>query len=643
MIARVEALNYRSLRYVSQQVSPFQILVGPNGSGKSTFLDVIAFLGDLLRVGPYKAIMGDGNGVRQRAPDLQHLTWLREGQRFDLAIELTIPDRLAEGEQSKWERVYYEVAIARDVESKEIALAEEDLSLVARGTERYDIPSSAQIELFPRQGLARNFFPPWPPKSQLHVVKKVARSVNDYFRAEGSKWNTQFRLGPGRSALANLPEDESRFPVATWVRRLLVDGVRKVTLDVGAMRRPSPSGLPAPFLPDGSNLPWVAQSLKDKHARHFDDWVAHVRTAIPDLKSIDTVVRPEDNHRYLVVEYANGLKAPSWVVSDGTLRLLALTILAYIPDLEGIYLIEEPENGIHPRAIETVFQSLSSVYRAQVLCASHSPIALSLAKPAQLLCFAKTEEGATDVIRGDEHPRLKNWQGTVDLGTLFASGGARMSLELVALVPDKNIEQAIRGVLGRHESVGFRPMGIPRVVVHPNRDPGVFRNARELLSAFRGDAAHALVVLDRAWDGAPSADPRELEAQVENRLKPDWGDRAACVCIDPEVENWVWSDSPHVAPALGWDDYRLLRDWLRDRQLWPDDSPKPPDPKRAFDEALWKVKRPHSSAIFAGLAENVSLRKCTDAAFRRLCDLLRAWFPIPPAAPLDDGSTSARH
>jgi predicted ATPase len=134
------------------------------------------------------------------------------------------------------------------------------------------------------------------------------------------------------------------------------------------------------------------------------------------------MTRPEDNHRYIVVEYVSGLKAPSWVVSDGTLRLLALTLLAYIQEVEGIYLIEEPENGIHPRAVETVFQSLSSVYGAQVLCASHSPVVLSLAKPSDLLCFAKTPTGETDIVRGDEHPRLKNWRGSLDLGTLFAAG-----------------------------------------------------------------------------------------------------------------------------------------------------------------------------------------------------------------------------
>jgi hypothetical protein len=69
-----------------------------------------------------------------------------------------------------------------------------------------------------------------------------------------------------------------------------------------------------------------------------------------------------------------------------------------------------------------VYQALSSVRDGQVLLASHSPIVLGLAKPRDLLCFAKDEAGASDVVRGDEHPRLREWQGELDLGTLFAGG-----------------------------------------------------------------------------------------------------------------------------------------------------------------------------------------------------------------------------
>ncbi len=242
MLTRIEALNYRSLRYVSERVSPFQTLVGPNGSGKSTFLDVVGFLGDMLRVGPYRAIIGDTNGVPQRAADLSHLTWMRQGMRFELAIELAIPEvRLQKLVETKYSSVRYEVAVESRGESKEVALAAETLWLKPSDL----VTSSAtQRTLFP--------MPPESPDSLVHepnkktprgwrkVVNKIAESGNDYFLAETSDWNNPFRLGPTKSALANLPEDEDRFPVATWVKRYLMEGVRKVVLNAESMRRPSP-------------------------------------------------------------------------------------------------------------------------------------------------------------------------------------------------------------------------------------------------------------------------------------------------------------------------------------------------------------------------------------------------------------------
>jgi len=123
-----------------------------------------------------------------------------------------------------------------------------------------------------------------------------------------------------------------------------------------------------------------------------------------------------------MVKYKGGLEVPSWTVYDGTLRLLALTLPAYITELQGIYLIEEPENGIHPKAVETVIQSLSSVYNAQILLATHSPVILGISKIEDVLCFAKTEEGATDIVKGNVHPALAKWKGETNLGVLFAAG-----------------------------------------------------------------------------------------------------------------------------------------------------------------------------------------------------------------------------
>ena len=121
-------------------------------------------------------------------------------------------------------------------------------------------------------------------------------------------------------------------------------------------------------------------------------------------------------------EYQNGYKVPSWLVSDGTLRLTALTLPAYLVDKKDIYLIEEPENGIHPRSVSTIYASLSSVYGSQILLATHSPVVLNEINLENILCFAKDQMGATDIVYGPDHPHLRDWQSTVDIGDLFVSG-----------------------------------------------------------------------------------------------------------------------------------------------------------------------------------------------------------------------------
>jgi predicted ATPase len=219
-----------------------------------------------------------------------------------------------------------------------------------------------------------------------------------------------------------LLEDETKFPVTTWLKALLKEGIQKIVLNSLLIRQASPPGQVRGFKPDGSNLPWVVDDLIGKSPEEFQQWLAHLRTALPDLESIRVVKREDDLHAYLMLRYRGGLEVPSWMASDGTLRLLALTALAYLPSTNAIYLIEEPENGIHPTAVETVYQSLSSVYDGQVLLATHSPVLLAVAEPRQLLCFAKTPEGATDVVRGDEHPALSEWKGEVNVSDLFAAG-----------------------------------------------------------------------------------------------------------------------------------------------------------------------------------------------------------------------------
>ena len=258
------------------------------------------------------------------------------------------------------------------------------------------------------------------------MISKVPGG-NDNFYSEihtsaGKGWFPSFKLGAHRSALGNLPADEKSFPVATWFQELLNTGIQRFVLNSLEIKRPSPPQKIKGFLPDGSNLPWVIAHLREQDPGRYDSWISHLQTALGDLREITTVERPEDKHCYMVFRYEGGVAVPSWLVSDGTLRLAALTLPAYLTNVRGVYLIEEPENGIHPGAISTVYDSLSSVYGAQVLLATHSTVILNAARACDVLCFAKDESGSTDIVLGTEHPRLRQWHGETSLGALLASG-----------------------------------------------------------------------------------------------------------------------------------------------------------------------------------------------------------------------------
>lgn len=196
--------------------------------------------------------------------------------------------------------------------------------------------------------------------------------------------------------------------------------------------------------------------------------------------------------------------------------------------------------------------------------------------------------------------------------------------DLVCLVADNNIKAALRGLFGRPRALGLRAIDFD-IFVHFRRDSGCCHEAHEFLRPHRHGYRHGLVVFDRDWDGAPSRNALELEATVRGRLGDDgWAD---VVVIDPELEAWVWSDSPHVAEALGWRARNPpLRSWLEALSLWKAGQPKPSDPKAAVESALREVRVPRSSAIYETLAKRVSVERCTDASFKRFRERLTGWF-----------------
>ncbi len=205
--------------------------------------------------------------------------------------------------------------------------------------------------------------------------------------------------------------------------------------------------------------------------------------------------------------------------------------------------------------------------------------------------------------------------------------GIAIGKDLVILVPDKQMEFALRGILSRHRALGIKEISVD-FYRHPERDSGCYSKAEDFLRPFHSDYQYALVIFDRWGSGQHQCPVDELERELEARLhRAGWGDRARCVVIEPELEIWVWSDSPHVENCLGWEGKSPdLRSWLRQRKLLKEEDVKPTDPQRAMEEALQEVGLPRSSSIFEKLAKSVSLKRCQDHSFQRLCDILQGWF-----------------
>jgi hypothetical protein len=204
-------------------------------------------------------------------------------------------------------------------------------------------------------------------------------------------------------------------------------------------------------------------------------------------------------------------------------------------------------------------------------------------------------------------------------------------MDLVALVSGKDDREALLGILKRTRSLGIREISETRVniLVHPRRDPGCYAEAEKVLAPFIRRASYALVMFDHEGCGRDEERLDDVARNVQARLDASgWKMRSAVVVVSPELEVWVWSDSPHVPRILGWDGSVMptLQQWLGEMGFWRRGEPKPARPKEALEAVLKKTSVRRSSAIFSDLASSVSLSRCNDESFLRLRTVLTRWF-----------------
>ncbi|MCY3678212.1 MAG: AAA family ATPase [Gemmatimonadetes bacterium] len=397
MIRRVQALNYRCFRHLDIALDRFHLLIGPNGGGKRTLIDTVQFLGDMVRDGPEAA-------VNARAGDFRDLVWGRPERdlRFEIAVEFVIPERCMTLLPTDRDFGTYRYEIAMGCDGDDIRIeAERGVLMPAPG------PPPAQETLFP--------YPLEPPSTILSSARAGVSTAlskasgNDWFYAEttgGKGWTKiGINFGPRRSTLGSLPESVDTMPVTTGFKDFLERRVRRLTLDGDALgghcAADAPTDAPAA---DGSNLPALVRRMRHDHRERFEEWLKGVQASIPELVDIRVSEREPDRAEYLVLVYDDGRESPAWLESEGTLKLLALTLLPALPPLEGLYWVVEPERSLHPSALGAVHAALSGVPGAQVLASTHSRTLIDQVRPQHVLSLDRNPAGEARVVRGSEPP-----------------------------------------------------------------------------------------------------------------------------------------------------------------------------------------------------------------------------------------------
>lgn len=392
-LARVEIERYGLLRSVKVDLDESAVLVGPNASGKSTLFDALAFVGDALREGVAAAIARRGDG-------LADLLWFGEGSFFAIAVELLLPASL----RGEFTRARYEVEIGEiEGEPGAVGLRRESLFLLP---ERDPAPTVMQVAV---------------PKRWRKVLGMVAGSGPARYGSENGvrKTTNTVAVTADDLALAHLPDEPDRFPVGLRVLGFFAHGLRRVALEPTAMARPCLKSAPDWLMPDGSNLPMVVRMLAAGDIGRCEEWLAHVREALPTVELVKVDDRGDSFE--LVVGFRGGHEVPARRLGRGVLRILGVTLVPYVAEPDTVYLIEEPENGVHPSAVEAIAQALSWSPENQILVATHSPVWLGLTPLDRLLCVTR-EAGAARIVPATALEHLEGWSGEVDLPTLFAAG-----------------------------------------------------------------------------------------------------------------------------------------------------------------------------------------------------------------------------
>ena len=368
MLHGLRIRNFKSLRDVDVQLPRLTVIFGPNGTGKTTFLEAIQALAHMGASRTLEeALAASSRGEPEEVFTFPGGDGEERASTFSLEAELGVADR----------RYRYRVEVGREPSRGGLVLVDEYLArLNTRGEPRGN-PAIERVGRYLRIRRKGKGSHPWQEAGGLnHALLSNRRFA-----------------GPGYQTF-----DRIRTELATWRRYHLAPGAAQ-----------APGRLPSEVHDIGSLGQDLAPFLYRMNAEHpgsLQEVVRLLRLLVPDVVDVEVALDPRHGGLALGLRRA-GRAFPVPLLSEGTLRLMALCAIVANPWPTSLVAIDEPENGLHPRRVELVAQLLMAFALerdTQVVVTTHSPlfcaavVETARARPEEIALLLARPDGTASAI-----------------------------------------------------------------------------------------------------------------------------------------------------------------------------------------------------------------------------------------------------